>query len=100
PIDVDQLQERLNRPDYSKVAASLSEVGLHSAVEIIATYAGRASDLKPMTAHAPVNNDLNMRLQYKAGMGLNSMAFPQIYKQIISYRRFPDGLLHGAAWRM
>jgi spermidine synthase len=100
PIDVDRMQERLNRPDYARLAASLSEVGLHSAVEIMATYAGRASDLKSMTANAPVNNDLNMRLQYLAGMGLNSMAFPQIYREILSHRRFPDGLLAGAAWRM
>jgi spermidine synthase len=100
PIDVDRLQERLNRPDYARVADSLNEVGLHSAVEIIATYAGRASDLKPMTANAPINNDLNMRLQYMAGMGLNSMSFPQIYKEILSYRKFPDGLVTGAAWRM
>jgi spermidine synthase len=100
PIDVDRLQDRLNRPDYAKVAASLNEVGLHSAVEIAATYAGRAADLRPLIDHVTINNDLNMRLQYKAGLGLNSMAFPQIYKEILSYRRFPDHLLTGAAWRL
>jgi spermidine synthase len=100
PIDVDAMQQRLDRPDYAPVAASLGDVGFHSAVEIVATYAGRASDLEPMTANTPINGDLDMRLQYKAGLGLNSMAFPQIYKKILSYRKFPDDLFTGAAWRM
>jgi len=36
----------------------------------------------------------------RQALGLNSMAFPQIYKSILSYRRFPDGLFTGAAWRI
>jgi len=36
----------------------------------------------------------------RSGLGLNSMEFPRIYKSILSYRRFPDGLFTGAAWRM
>ncbi|MGA2713725.1 MAG: SAM-dependent methyltransferase [Bryobacteraceae bacterium] len=100
PINVDDIQQRLDRPDYAPVGASLGDVGIHSAVDFIATYAGRASDLGSMTVNAPINEDLNMRLQYMAGLGLNSMAFPQIYRNLLSYRRFPDGLLTGAAWRM
>ena len=99
-INVDDIQQRLDRPDYKPVSASLADVKINSAVDFIATYAGRASDLGSMTANAPVNEDLNMRLQYMAGLGLNSMAFPQIYRHLLSYRRFPDGLLTGAAWRM
>ena len=42
-IDVDELQARLDRPDYAEVKESLAEVGFHSAVELLATYAGRGA---------------------------------------------------------
>jgi spermidine synthase len=100
PINVDHIQERLDRPDYSRVLASISEVGWHSAVEIMSTYAGRASDLTTFTANAQINQDLNMRLQYLAGLGLNSMATPRIYADMVSFRRFPEGLLIGSDGRM
>jgi spermidine synthase len=47
PISVDEMQQRLDRPGYSRVKDSLDEVGFHSAVEFLASYAGRASDLAP-----------------------------------------------------
>src|SRR5262249_20435416 len=83
PINVDALQTRLDRPDYAPVNASLGQVGFHSAVEFLATYAGRARDLKPLVSGAQINGDLNMRLQYIAGLGLNSMAYQQTYKEIL-----------------
>ena len=95
PINVDALQRRLDQPGYSAVSASLAEAGFHSAVELLATYAGRASDLAPMLANAQINDDLNMRLQYLAGLGLNSLTAPQIYREILSYRKFPSDLLIG-----
>jgi spermidine synthase len=96
PISVDALQARLDQPGYARVLASLSDVGLHSAVELLATYAGRARDLAPLIAGAQINEDLNMRLQYLAGLGLNSMAYQRTYKEILKYRRFPDDLLSGS----
>ena len=41
-----------------------------------------------------------MRLQYLAGMGLNSMLYPKIFKEILSYRKFLPQLwvLRGGAW--
>jgi len=95
PIDVEKLQRRLSQPGYSGVSASLAETGFHSAVDLLATYAGRASDLAPMLENAQINDDLNMRLQYIAGLGLNSVRAPQIYRQIMSYRKFPEDLLRG-----
>jgi spermidine synthase len=100
PINVDDLQRRLAQKTYAGVATSLAEVRFSSAVDLLATYAGRASDLRPMTAGAQINDDLNMRLQYLAGLGLNSVTTPQIYAEILSYRRFPDGLLTGTGERM
>ena len=40
-----------------------------------------------------------MRLQYMAGMGLNSLIAPQVYREILSYRTFPEDLLMGSGAR-
>jgi spermidine synthase len=94
-VYVDDLERRLAEPGYSGVAASLADTGFHSAVEFLATYAGRASDLAPMLVNAQINGDLNMRLQYIAGLGLNSLTAPRVYKQVLSYRTFPEDLFSG-----
>jgi spermidine synthase len=96
PVNVDQLQRRLDQPSYSGVSASLADTGFHSAVDLLATYAGSAPDLAPMLVNAQINEDLNMRLQYMAGLGLNSVTAPQIYREILSYRKFPEGFLVGS----
>jgi spermidine synthase len=96
PANVDQLQQRLDRPDYSAVMASIGEVGFHSAMELLATYAGQATDLRPYLADAQINQDLDMRLQYLAGLGLNSMAYPKIYRDMLTYRKFPEGIIVGS----
>jgi spermidine synthase len=96
PIRVDALQRRLDQPTYAAVSASLAEVGFHSAVDLLATYVGGATDLAPMTTGAQINDDLNMRLQYMAGLGLNSVTAPQVYREVLSYRKFPEDLLVGA----
>ncbi len=95
-INVDELQERLDRPDYAGVARSLHDVGLNSAAEILATYAGRASDLKPWLHGAQINRDGNLRLQYLAGMAVNANRAGIIYGEMLNYRRFPAGLLVGS----
>ncbi len=99
-INVDDVQRRLDEPKYAAVAGSLNDVGFHSAVEFFATYAGRALDLQPLLVNAKINNDMNLRLQYIAGLGLNSMAFQGIYRTILSYRKFPDGLFAGSTGRI
>jgi spermidine synthase len=100
PINVDQLQQRLDQAEYSRVSASLAEVEFQSAMDLMLAYAGRAEDLKPMVRGAEINRDLNMRLQYLAGLGLNSVMGPQVYRKILSYRRFPDDLLVGTDERI
>jgi spermidine synthase len=100
PIDIDAMQRRLDQPAYAGVSASLADAGFHSAVEFLETYAGRASDLGPMLTGAPITSDLNLRLQYLAGLGLNSRASAQIYHDILTYRKFPEGFLTGTSERM
>jgi spermidine synthase len=100
PIDIDALTRRLGQPGYARVSASLAEVEFHSLVDLLETYAGRAPDLEPMLAGAQINEDFNLRLQYLAGLGLNSVSSPQIYRDILAYRKFPEGLLTGSSERL
>src|SRR6202167_5447524 len=63
-LNVDALQQRLDQSGYSGVAASLADAGFHSGVDLLATYIGRASDLQPMVSGVPLNEDMDLRLQY------------------------------------
>jgi spermidine synthase len=94
-IDLTQLTARLARPDYQNVKYSLEDVGVHSATELAALYAGRGSDLAPWLADAQINDDRSLRLQYLAGLSLNDYNQDSIYKAILSYRRFPNDLFIG-----
>ncbi len=100
PVDVNRMQERLEEPTYAAVARSLADAAFPSAWDLAATYVGRAADLQPMIAGARINEDLNLRLQYIAGMGVNTVASAQIYREIMSYRKFPEGLLTGSGEHM
>lgn len=95
-INVDELQQRLDRPEHEFVARSLFDVGFRSAVDLLGTYAGRDSDLAPWLEGAAINQDLNLRLQYLAGMGLNFNRPIVIYDQILRYRRLPGDLFVGS----
>lgn len=99
-LDVDALESRWSRPDYARFARSIGAVGFHNATDILATYAGRASDMKPWLAGANINDDMSMRLQYLAGMGLNFNDPQAISTEILKYRRFPDDLFTGSPPRV
>jgi len=89
-INLDEVDARLKRPEYARVAQSLREIGIASTQDLFVSYAGRASDLSPWLAGAAINGDGNLRLQYLAGMGLNIFQNATIYSDILAYRRFPD----------
>jgi spermidine synthase len=91
-IDVDALQKRLDQPSYEKVVASLNETGFGSAVSLLSTYGGQASDLTPWMKDAQINQDSNLRLQYLAGLGLNSLKGGSIGDEILKYRKFSETL--------
>jgi spermidine synthase len=97
PIDVDAWQARIDRPEYRKVRNSLAEVGFNTTVDLLATYLGRARDLRPWLAGSAINTDRNLRLQYLAGVAVNNNAGTEIRDAILRYRRFPDDLLTGAS---
>ncbi|MEX0939669.1 MAG: fused MFS/spermidine synthase [Pirellulales bacterium] len=91
-IDVDHLQRRMDCQSCQPIAESLAEVGFRSAIGLLSTYAGRASDLRPWMEGAQINRDRNMRLQYLAGMGLNLYEGGFIYDSMLAHRRFPKNL--------
>ena len=96
PIDVDSVDARLSRPEYTRAARSLADVGFSSGLALLSTYAGRARDLAPWLAGAQLNRDSNLRLQYLAGFGLNMYESSSIYSQMLRYRHFPDDVFVGA----
>ena len=95
-IDVDAFQQRLERPDYSNVIASLRPVGFGSAMDVLMTYFGRGPHLQSWLEGAQINLDRNLRLQYLAGLEINSEASEQIYQSLLQYRRYPNGLFVGS----
>ena len=109
-IDVDELQRRLDRPDHELVKQSLREVGfgavkevktgevvvLEEGIDLLATYSGQAPLLKEWSRGAQINTDRNLRLQYLAGMWLNSDMSELILASILAYYRFPDQTFVGS----
>ncbi len=95
-IDLDALQARWDLPENARVVRSLLPEGFRSPIDLLATYAGRARDLAPWLAHADINDDLSMRLQYLAGMGLNFDRPAMIYNDMLEFRRFPADLFVGS----
>jgi spermidine synthase len=95
-INVDEIQGRLNRPEYAPLAQSLRQIGFNSAIDLFSTFAGRASDLKPWLKDAAINRDRNLRLQYLAGLGLNLYQAGPIYADMLMYRGDPGDLFVGS----
>jgi len=95
-INLDEVEARLNRPDYAPVAQSLREVGISTPFDLFSTYAGNRSDLAPWTAGADINRDSNLRLSYVAGWGINAKLNDYLYRRMLSYRHRPEGLFIGS----
>jgi spermidine synthase len=108
-INVDEVQRRLSAMDYKFVKQSLYEVGLlqpltafegeairDDGLELLATYSGQAPLLKEWSAGAQINTDRNLRLQFLAGMSLNSYMGDGILTSILSHYRFPDQTFVGS----
>jgi spermidine synthase len=95
-VNLDDLNLRLFRPEYLRLARSLQEVGFRSTIELFSTYLGRAADLGSWASGAVINRDRNLRLQYLAGTELNIVNDQTVYNEIAAYRKFPDGLFVGS----
>ncbi len=95
-INVDEMQAKLTRPAYAPVLKSLSQVGIYSAVDLFANYAGRGQDLTAWMRDAQINRDRNLKLQYLAGLGLNLYQSDRIYSDMLLHSKYPDGLFTGS----
>jgi spermidine synthase len=95
-INVDDIEARLNRPEYEPIKRSLAEIGMRSAVDLFSTYAGSKADLEPWLADAVINRDGNLRLQYLAGLGLNLYQADSIYASMLQYGDRPTNLFVGS----
>jgi spermidine synthase len=114
-IDLDALHETLNSPEYAQVKRSLMEVGFgavsktadwdpieygNAEIDLLAQYAGRASDLGEWMEGAQINRDRNLRLQYLAGMSVNSYVATNIQQSILDHYEFPGDMLIGSPQRI
>jgi spermidine synthase len=99
-IDIDEMEARLQRPEYAPIAQSLREIGMYSAVDLFATYAGTARDYEGWLKDAQINRDRNLRLQYLAGRGLNLYRADVIFADMLNYAKEPDGIFTGSPARM
>jgi hypothetical protein len=96
PIDLAALAQRLERPEYAGLAASLRTVGFGSALDLMSTFAADAESLAPWLAGAARNTDRNLRLQYLAGQGLNVFAAGEIFGALTAPETpFPAKLFSG-----
>jgi spermidine synthase len=85
-IDLDQIEQRLKGPGYGPVAASLRDIGIFSAINLLSVYTGQKADLGRWVQGAEINRDRDLRLQYLAGWGINSRMQDTIYRQMLTYR--------------
>jgi spermidine synthase len=99
-IDLDAMDERLQRPEYQPVAHSLSQINMYTAADLFGTYLGQASDFKGWLADAQINRDRNLRLQYLAGRSLNFYQAAAIYDGMKAYGADPKGIFTGSPERL
>jgi spermidine synthase len=121
-INIDEMEQRLERPEYAKVKQSLIDVGFGSqkhlglvdaatsgvAVDLLSTYAARAADLTlPPASGGPtwaredlINTDYNLKLQYLAGRWLNTYMEATILSNIFKYYEFPNKVFIGSPDRI
>lgn len=99
-INLDEVEQRLERADYAPVAQSLRDIGISSSRELFATYAGQKSDLGRWTKGAQINRDADLRLSYLAGWGINSNLEDYLYRQMLRYRQPPVNVFTGSPERL
>jgi spermidine synthase len=95
-IDLDAVQERLDRLDHAEVKRSMINVGLDDATALFGTYIGDKTSLAPWLTDAEINRDRNLRLQYLAGLALNNRLEDQIYREMIGHFLTPTETFVGS----
>jgi spermidine synthase len=89
-IDLARAEQRIRR--NPRLKQSLADAQFPSAMSLFATYMGQGSDLKEWLSDTPPNRDLSLRLEYVAGLALNTQESSRIYKSLETRRTFPEGM--------
>ena len=99
-INLDEVQQRLSRPDYAAVAQSLKDIDIYSATDLMSTYTAQKDDLDAWLKGADINHDRDLRLQYIAGWGINSDLEDTLYREMLQYRQPPINIFSGSPEQM
>jgi spermidine synthase len=89
PLDVAAIQARLD--GNPRLQRSLAEVGVASAVELLASYAAGSRDMSGFLAGVEPNRDFSLKLEYLSGLALNQQAADSIYRSMTRFRKYPEG---------
>jgi spermidine synthase len=95
-INLDEIQEKLSRPEYQPIAQSLGEIGMYNVIDLFSNFAGNKSQLQPWLADATINRDRNLKLQYLAGLGVHLYQSDVIYADMLRHADYPEGLFVGS----
>jgi spermidine synthase len=95
-INLDEVQEKLSRPEYQPIAQSLAEIGMYNVIDLFANFAGNKQQLAPWLADATINRDRNLKLQYLAGLGVHLYQSDVIYADMLRYADYPQGTFTGS----
>jgi spermidine synthase len=89
-LDLLALEQHLSR--NLRVRQSLADVDFYSGTDLLTSYVGQGSDLRPWLMDAQINRDRSLRLQYLAGLAIDENDAIQILTSMIQYRRYPNDL--------
>jgi spermidine synthase len=95
-LNLDEVQQRLARPEYAPVLESLRDTGFPSIFDLFGTWSGQKNDVGRWSSGADINTDANLRLSYLAGLAINSFAADELYRKITQYREDPAGVFTGS----
>ena len=68
-IDLDEVQQRVDREDYAPVRESLREIGVGSLFDLFSTYTGSASDLAPLGRGRGAQHGWRSEAELSGGLG-------------------------------
>ena len=95
-INLDEIQAKLQRPEYAQVAQSLADIGMYNVSDLFSNFAGNKTQLAPWLSDATINRDRNLKLQYLAGLGVHLYQSDVIYAGMLRYADWPEGLFIGS----
>ena len=90
-VDASAIQARLDRTP--QLAASLRDVKITGAVDLLATYGAAGPDMTAWLAGAPVNRDFSLKLEYISGLAINAKEADAIYTHMTAGKAYPAAMI-------